>query len=1360
MGYDPSHSNDATYGANSYSSMLEAYEPTPSPTAPERDLKNPTSSWLKDYAVHGLLGGVEAGIRQTISGFVHAESVVDYVDDLAHNLAATAAYKLSGSTYKVPAVHPDGTVRMVAPDFMKGTTYHGDEIVKTMGLDGQWIDKPERTGASIVHGIASFAVPFSAARKAMGTAEVFANWGKAGEVAKGVLASAGVAFSSVHPAEQNLANVAEHFGLDKTAFAQFTHVDSLINALSVDQDDNALEARLKTAMADMGGNVLVEGALSGLVRSVRAVRDIKLTRRSFEVSSEAADITVPMETAGLGADAETFANEAAGGEAPHAPAEEVTQAPAAEPPVTGKSPEAKAASDPIAQRRDTVKPITTMDDMVANLEKLGKTVTDDELHGLMDDFRNGVGFEALERMGVAPARQDWSTFLGNFSNPKEMEQGIHDILERIAAAPVTQRIAGQLGVTARTDTNVAFLSRMLGSDVVKLTGGLAAKTKHLDMYVRAASSLVAGEAAKLVAFAKKLEAAEKAGTFSFEDASHADYALFEKQFHTLITLQAAMRGSFSEMGRGLRAIQVMNQARMGNTVLDTAKEVLGEEGTKEAGKRLGKPPRPPKKSWEETMKEIGEAKTPDQRRVLVEKVLKSKGNLADVAEQAARDEGTLGARAARISRESAGNLFSIGTFTSTGLGATVYASMHLIAGLVNVPMAAWLKTDGYRAAAAANNARWAVLGPALGNSMVRAINRTVHVAIEEAGRTADAISSEAGRATRDTLKNKWDASFVGSRLNKFTPAYAKKFAKDAADHTVNKFERSEVNHGAAIYMKPETVDMLAGQDNHGLATLRIGLAHTLGFIVNGFGSATRMTTHMAIGFLDEVVGSALYHSNKYAEATAAATRDAIERGLAGEEAKKHVKDMAERLVSASSGDTAAALQNLVEAGSRDTVRLKQLATDVVIRKGMEDQAGSEARMLLFQDEMQTGLGKWAKKGMQGMDPAGVLFPFVHTPLRILETGLRDFTPLGAFQRKLYSDLRSGDSRSAEAWAKMAMGTLAMLEGYNMAARGEAVGYDGGTSSSARAARPQYSMKVGGKWVEYGRIDPLALVIGIGADIHQFEQQLHASGLHDDPEAQSKLADFANASWMALSANVLSKTYLSGLKNLTKLPIPEQSQEGFFAILQGLEQRLVPGGGIQKGLSNEITDSTPQTMDPASVQKQLLNQYVSSWFFSKNALWEQRDPFLGQVVNYDRDAGIKVADHDSDPLYKAMGDLSFRMPKAPTRLHGVRLSGDQMHTLLQHLGEDKIDGKTLADTLREYAVSPEWETYTPAQKLQVMKLVRQPYLDNAQQQLLTGDKDLNKAVQYSLFRKDVEKSGAPEEIMSQQLKTFRDQLDKL
>ncbi|MNM37102.1 hypothetical protein D3C81_478250 [compost metagenome] len=149
----------------------------------------------------------------------------------------------------------------------------------------------------------------------------------------------------------------------------------------------------------------------------------------------------------------------------------------------------------------------------------------------------------------------------------------------------------------------------------------------------------------------------------------------------------------------------------------------------------------------------------------------------------------------------------------------------------------------------------------------------------------------------------------------------------------------------------------------------------------------------------------------------------------------------------------------------------------------------------------------------------LVVPFLKTPANLI-TYAAKHSPAGLVFRQVRADLKAGGHLQEEALARMGIGSLLMSLG--------AVGVMGGNLTGGGPSDPEerrawlaagnqpYSLKINGQWQQYSRIEPMATLVGIAADV--------ASG------AQKQELGFAELV-KAIGRNFTSKTWLQGLSGV-------------------------------------------------------------------------------------------------------------------------------------------------------------------------------------------------------------------------------------
>jgi hypothetical protein len=388
----------------------------------------------------------------------------------------------------------------------------------------------------------------------------------------------------------------------------------------------------------------------------------------------------------------------------------------------------------------------------------------------------------------------------------------------------------------------------------------------------------------------------------------------------------------------------------------------------------------------------------------------------------------------------------------------------------------------------------------------------------------------------------------------------------------------------------------------------------------------------------------------------------------------------------------------------------------------------EAKGALFQDPLETGALRSLANGMSHTPFFHLLVPFVKTPLRILERTAIDYTPLGLLKDRVRADIIAGGPRRDEALARIGLGSLMVYTAFQLAEDRSIVGLDGDYRSSARLSRPSYSLKVGDDVIEFKRLDPIGTLLGWGADLRAYLDDQDQIPPADRGNAAEQIIE---AAMWATQANVLSKTWLTSLRDLVELAtnVKEgQSSQGWGQYLQSFATRFVPASGIQRSVGRGIAGVDH---DAAGFIEGLLKQS-----FGSATLPVKRDGLLGRPVpveSGDRLFGFKAGPGPSDvddPLFSELERLSFDIGKPSRSFHGVKLNSSQYNRLLELRGQvvtKDSTGLTLEGALRELIKLPEYKALPRAGKVQAIRDEMRGYTEKASSQLVAEDHDLARHV---------------------------------
>lgn len=146
----------------------------------------------------------------------------------------------------------------------------------------------------------------------------------------------------------------------------------------------------------------------------------------------------------------------------------------------------------------------------------------------------------------------------------------------------------------------------------------------------------------------------------------------------------------------------------------------------------------------------------------------------------------------------------------------------------------------------------------------------------------------------------------------------------------------------------------------------------------------------------------------------------------------------------------------------------------------------------------------------------LIVPFLRTPANLMVYAAKHSVAAPIF-KEVRADMKAGGARQEQALARMGIGSLLTALGAVGAMNGSLTG--GGPEDQKErqawlaAGNQPYSIKIGGQWYQYSRVEPMATLVGLAADI--------ATGAQDQALGMSSMVK-------AMGRNFLSKTWLQGL----------------------------------------------------------------------------------------------------------------------------------------------------------------------------------------------------------------------------------------
>lgn len=187
----------------------------------------------------------------------------------------------------------------------------------------------------------------------------------------------------------------------------------------------------------------------------------------------------------------------------------------------------------------------------------------------------------------------------------------------------------------------------------------------------------------------------------------------------------------------------------------------------------------------------------------------------------------------------------------------------------------------------------------------------------------------------------------------------------------------------------------------------------------------------------------------------------------------------------------------------------------------------------------------------------LVLPFYKIPARMLSFGL-ERTPLAPLMSDFRANMAAGGARQALASAQMGLGVMSTMAMVDAVLSSQATGagpiQKGTRQIMENEGWQPYSIKVGGRWVQYNRLETVGSGLAMAADAVEAMHNLYQGvNVDDDPD----VSNLAFATAMALAQDVTSKSYLQGLSHLFETMASPRTQGS--RALESLGGSTVPAG---------------------------------------------------------------------------------------------------------------------------------------------------------------------------------------------------------
>jgi hypothetical protein len=419
-----------------------------------------------------------------------------------------------------------------------------------------------------------------------------------------------------------------------------------------------------------------------------------------------------------------------------------------------------------------------------------------------------------------------------------------------------------------------------------------------------------------------------------------------------------------------------------------------------------------------------------------------------------------------------------------------------------------------------------------------------------------------------------------------------------------------------------------------------------------------------------------------------------------------------------------------EAGG-DTAKRAELYKNYLANptKQMRAAATKHAEVMTFQNELGK-YGKLAQYVTQKAWPVRFIVPFVRTPINVVKQALTR-TPLGPLAKSFWTDITKGGRARDEALARVTLGTSIAGSMAALAYAGYVTG-NGPSDPKDRAAllatgwQPQ-SFKFNGEYYQYGRIEPIAMLVGLSADFATLSNFM----------TNKEIKEVGTAISLSIAKNLASKTYLQGISDLMEaFSDPDRYGEGY---IKKMITSFMPNVLPQTASASDpvLRDTTAETY-----AAEILNTVRSRVPGLSDNLPSQLDPWGDRITR----TGFKSPDETGSFAFNLLSPvrISKENVSSPAKAEAARI----MYNAGRPDKQVTINGqkyKIPQDLYRRFAYAS-----GAVAKQQLDQIVKQPWyvgLDDEQkrrvfQKVFEQSREMYRdAVKYEVYQLEMQKAGA-------------------
>lgn len=344
------------------------------------------------------------------------------------------------------------------------------------------------------------------------------------------------------------------------------------------------------------------------------------------------------------------------------------------------------------------------------------------------------------------------------------------------------------------------------------------------------------------------------------------------------------------------------------------------------------------------------------------------------------------------------------------------------------------------------------------------------------------------------------------------------------------------------------------------------------------------------------------------------------------------------------------------------------------------EAMDHARYQTFQSDLKPdSLARSVETVINRYPEIKFIIPFYRTPVNIIKQTVMERTPIGLIKghkSELFRRIAAGGPEGDIALARLATGSAFLGWAMMMASSGKITG--GGLSTTNRPNTqqmsdiPPYSVEYRGTHYQFNRLEPLGMLLGLGADL----QNAAAWYIDEDDVAMSEAMSLALT---VITTNITDKTWFKGVAELVAaIEQPLRYGETYFK--KQTKTMLTPFSSLLRRINtdhDEISRETWTWMDHFKADVPGFSDDLPVRYDLLGKPKYKRD-YLGPAWASPVASGVER----DDPVYKEIARLAFDYSNPAKDLFGVgkRVDSQVYSDVMELKGTVRIGGKTLHEAL--------------------------------------------------------------------------------